>query len=82
MTSEVYFIQDGEYIKIGFSSTGAIDRLLVLQGANPRPLTLVATMPGTKALETELHARFHSLRVRGEWFRAEAPLLDFIRSLS
>lgn len=81
-TSVVYFIRDEQFIKIGFSSNDAEERLEVLQCGNPRQLVLMAVMPGSPKTETELHDRFSSLHVRGEWFKAEAELLQFIAQLS
>lgn len=76
--SVVYFAQDGEFIKIGFSSLGAESRLESLQCGNPRLIVILGTVPGSKALETSLHARFSHLRERGEWFRTDPDLLTFI----
>lgn len=36
--------------------------------------------PGTRAIERDLHRRFHKHRVKGEWFHLE-PLNEIVRSL-
>lgn len=53
--------------KIGYS-TNPVVREATLQSEEPE-VVLIATHPGTKADETELHDRFIIHRVRGEWFR-------------
>jgi hypothetical protein len=42
---------------------------------------LPATIPGDAADERELHLRFASHRISGEWFSPDAELLEFIRGL-
>ena len=73
----VYFITDGEAIKIGFS-TYPLGRLDTLQSAHPKPLKIVATFMGSLWDEHELHAHFRHLRVRGEWFKEHQEIHDFI----
>lgn len=40
---------------------------------------LVGAVPGDRKTERALHESFAHLRERGEWFRAEKELLDYIR---
>lgn len=61
-------------VKIGFSCDPPA-RLLALQTATSEALELVGVVPGGRALERELHARFASWRKQGEWF-APSPDLD------
>lgn len=76
----VYFIQSGAgAIKIGTAKNVA-RRIATLRLANPEPLTLLHTMPGGVTLEHRLHRKFAALRIRGEWFRAEDPLLSWLRN--
>lgn len=68
----VYFISDGEYIKIG-QTTSLQSRLANLQCANARQLTVLHTIDCadagfTSTLESRLHSHFHKYRVMGEWF--------------
>lgn len=79
----VYFAQDGDGgpIKIGVSGQ-VEERMRSLQRATPRPLRLLATIPGSHRDERDLHKRFAELRIHGEWFKAEAPLLEFIQKAS
>lgn len=78
-TSYVYFIQPtvGGLIKIGAAVDPQV-RLRHLQTGCPVELALLATMPGTKKTEAELHARFADARIRGEWFEPTESLLAYI----
>lgn len=80
--SLVYFIQQGENgpIKIGYSAD-PLKRLQTLSTASPYPLQLLTVVPGGKALEQDLHARFVSCQLEGEWFAPDNSLLEFIASL-
>mgnify|MGYP001792212972 CR=1 FL=1 len=60
--------------------------LLSLQTASPTELELLTTIQvhGSKAArakEQELHQKFDSLHINGEWFRAEPELMCFVDSL-
>ena len=79
----VYFISDGERVKIGYTAQSPQKRLAALQTGNPKPLELLAFKPEWGMdKEKELHHQFDSLRATGEWFDAEDDLLAFIDSLS
>jgi Meiotically up-regulated gene 113 len=73
----VYFITDGDAIKIGVASD-VNDRREKLQVGNPRPLRILKTLQGSHSLEYELHHRFKKHHVRGEWFKADSTILKFI----
>lgn len=66
----VYFIQCGEYVKIGLSSN-VESRLKALQSATPYPLKLLKKLPvpNMARAEARLHRHFASVRHKGEWFR-------------
>lgn len=67
-----------ELTKIGFTAAHPADRMRSLQTANPDDLELVDFFPSDYFGERTLHAKLHSLRVRGEWFhlsRADAVAL-------
>lgn len=76
-TERVYFISDGEHIKIGIAAdpTG---RLRDLQVGNARRLTLLRVVNGPRGLEDRLHRRFAGDRVRGEWFKRSDRLVRFV----
>jgi len=71
----VYFAQrrSGGLIKIGWS-TGVHSRMIALR------TRLLGSMPGRRKEELAVHERFKHLRAKGEWFRPDAELLEFIRT--
>lgn len=71
----VYYFRIGNRCKIGYSSNLAA-RLTTLN-----PEELLATEPGTYALEQLRHSEFSQLRTHGEWFRLEPPLTEHIAAL-
>lgn len=76
----IYFIQAGEDgpIKIGFSKD-PVSRLRTLQTAHTEKLKMLHHQTGTRVDEVKLHHKFKSLKIRGEWYQAKGPLLDFIQ---
>lgn len=44
-------------------------------------LKVLITVAGGHRLERSLHARFARYRVKGEWFRHEGELAEYIQSL-
>jgi hypothetical protein len=72
----VYFVQSGEFVKIGISS-GAANRLQKMQVGNPTKMEPLFSLPGGKEREAALHGRFRAYHHRGEWFRLEGELADF-----
>ncbi len=77
----LYFVQQGKSgpIKIGITRGSMQTRLGDLQVGNPCTLRCLATMDGGDSLENLLHMKFHTLHLRGEWFRPKKPLIEFIR---
>lgn len=80
--SRVYFISDAYgYVKIG-TSLDVEMRMQEIQRHNARPVRLLATVPGGLKRERELHARFASSRLLGEWFAPTTELLAFIGDIA
>lgn len=79
----VYFIRSGDYgpVKIG-TARNVDSRLRTLQTGNPERLALIGTEPGDGTRERELHARFASARITGEWFSPTADLLAYISGVT
>jgi hypothetical protein len=79
LQSQVYFIREDDNgpIKIGYAKN-VLTRLSQLQPGNPSALRVVATVPGGEPEEKRLHQRFHHLKIRGEWYKANDELLDYI----
>ena len=76
----IYFaqIQATGGIKIGFSDD-VPTRLEQLERYYGCPMALLATMPGDRATETEIHGRFAHIRLgRKEQFRPARDLMEFI----
>lgn len=77
----VYFIRAGDFIKIGY----ALDvrtRLNALQVGTPEKLEIIWQEPGEKRHEVKYHQQFAAQRERGEWFRYEGALKEFLESLT
>lgn len=74
-------------VKIGFCNGNAFEgewkrrvskRLSKLQVGNSRALVVIALCDGTQVQEKALHAMWDGYRIRGEWFRREDAVLDFV----
>jgi len=78
----VYFVasENGKRVKIGRSINPA-SRLKSLQSGSPSALRLVAVWPGGNSLERQLHERFATSRLHGEWFAMSAAIAMYIVSL-
>lgn len=80
----IYFVQeawsDKSPIKIGFSGGDVRNRVSHLQSASPAPLCLLAAVDGSQQDEQKEHRRWKHLRLHGEWFRADAELVEYIGS--
>jgi DNA-binding XRE family transcriptional regulator len=63
----VYFIRQGEFIKIGFTES-PLKRLSQLQTANPTNLEVLLIIDGERDLEAKYHELFKDHAHRGEWF--------------
>ncbi len=81
VASYVYFITDGEAIKIG-KANNPRSRLSGLQTSHHKPLYILALMPGNEGLERTLHSRFYNFRIRGEWFKDCEEIRTFIKASS
>ena len=71
--SNVYFISDGEYIKIG-KADDVKKRLNILQVGNPKTLQIIQVIECKDAetaykLEHFLQKLFQSFNYKGEWFQ-------------
>lgn len=77
----VYVVGTGNLAKIGWSANVG-NRLRQLEGGTPYRLHLYGLgrthADAAKGIEIGLHRRFKELRVKGEWFRLEGQLKDFL----
>ena len=76
----VYFIQDRKRVKIGYSYNPEA-RMAIF--TTHTTLKLLATEPGGRTREAELHKKFAHLRIpqRREWFYLKQEILDYIAGL-
>lgn len=75
--SGVYFVGSRSHVKIGHARDIG-GRARSLQTSHAEPLQLLAWEDGGQKRERELHQQFASYRERGEWFRPEGTLRDYI----
>ncbi len=79
----VYYVLAPELgtVKIGFAEKPK-SRFSKIQSDCPTRLILLAIEDGDETTEGERHARFADYRQRGEWFRHEGELLEYISTLA
>ena len=69
ITGNVYFVDCGRFTKIGFTAEKDWRRRIDgLKTSNPEPLQPWAIIPGSFAMEREIHAALDAFRKDGEWF--------------
>lgn len=75
----VYFIsaEDMPYVKIG-TTKDLSGRLDGIQTSIPYDLSVLFTIDGGTNVERKTHAAFEEYRKRGEWFKVEGKLKDYI----
>lgn len=73
----IYFIEAGDFIKIGYTRSPA-SRAVKMMTDSPHELKLLHFEPGTFKREKVLHRHFADIRVRGEWFEKTPELLAHI----
>lgn len=86
----VYFIEAGDYIKIGYSRDpiGRLSQIRKRQGVklpdglDPSRARILTVEQGTQSLEKRLHDRFAEHRVAGEWFEKNDRLTHYIKSIT
>lgn len=78
----VYFIKAADCVKIGYTCKGGeYSRLKCLQTSNHEKLEILAIIPDSLfSFEGELHKKFAHLRIRGEWFKLNREVRDFINA--
>ena len=79
MESGVYFVSAGcdGPIKIGYAKNVS-KRIQRMQVDCPYELVIMAVLKGGRGLEKEIHRRFATCRIQGEWFKTTDELGDFI----
>lgn len=79
MPDEVYYVQMGDAVKIGWTSVGIDIRAKAFRSA--APLVLLATEPGGQDVESQRHIQFGHLRIYSELFRLAPVLLRHVADL-
>lgn len=80
-TDDIYFIGniENKVCKIGYSNN-IPERLKALQTSCPFDLEILKTSCSLYKKEREYHKKFLKLNIRGEWFKLEGDLNDYIKS--
>ena len=80
----IYFLYDGNSVKVGFTTKAPEERLNEIQTGNPNKLKLIGHFPGTIRDEKEVHKRWEVVKAKGgsEWFNVnEQAALDMIQKM-
>ncbi len=73
----LYFISDGNYIKIGIANN-VEERIKQLQTGNPNKLFIVSQFENRGQLEKAIHKKFSHLHVGGEWFQYTNEIKEYL----
>lgn len=76
----IYLIEHDNRYKIGFSKNIS-KRLRSFNTAHATHCKIVAIAPGTKELEKDLHKKFSTHHISGEWFLKKPAIVQYIESL-
>ena len=76
--SHIYFIYSAGLVKIGYSTEWRSRVERVCNGC-PHPAALILVIPGDEQQERGFHAMFAAYRERGEWFRCEGKVREFLQ---
>lgn len=79
MSGNIYFLTDGELIKVGYARIVS-ERIDAIQCGNGRKIECICAVPGTVKLERALHRELPD-RAVGEWFKPSAKLIRLIRQI-
>jgi hypothetical protein len=74
----VYFLRQGKFIKIGHTTTEVRRRIKNYMTHSLEDTVLLGFTYGDRAMEREYHRMFSEYQVKGEWFRHEGRLVEFI----
>lgn len=75
--SIVYFAQMGPYVKIGHT-VNLKQRLSAIRTSAPEPVAVIYWCPGAQGEEKRFHRLFNEAHLRGEWFRFDGPIAQFL----
>lgn len=80
MTGFVYAFVVGKTVKIGWSKDPK-KRFIQSKIYSAAPMRLAGYVPMPKEGESEMHRKFSSYWLRGEWFALKGEVAQFVRSL-
>ena len=75
----IYALGNNDVVKIGFT-VNPRQRMKNLRTGSPDRYKILALVPGTKADERALHAKFKKAAVAGEWFRRTGDIDAWIQA--
>lgn len=76
----IYFLSDGEHVKIGFSDNVKV-RIPDIRVSNPKDLSVELVIDGDYAFEQKIHNDLKKYHVRGEWFYYSEVVKQYIDKL-
>lgn len=77
---KIYFVQNGDAVKIGVSKNPE-QRMSELSVSSNGAIQLLAVLDGGHGDEKEFHRKFSRYLIRGEWFKYQGELAKFIATL-
>ena len=77
----IYFMQSLDKIKIGYTSSGLLERKKQMQTGNPHGLVIIGTVKGTMDHELKIHNTLADYRATGEWFYDCKEVRGYIRDI-
>lgn len=82
ISGHVYFIQgeSGGPVKIGYT-TDIKRRLKELQSGSIDILQILLVVPGNKVYEQYLHSKFENYRLKGEWYKPDPKIFEYMDKL-
>lgn len=78
--NHLYFVRCGPFVKIGIAAD-VRKRVKDMEMHNPYDLEITHVMLGKRKEEKELHQRFSAYRHKGEWFRYQGELREYVEGL-
>ncbi len=84
MAAYVYFIEaENKAVKIGYTENNLKKRLIDLQSSNCDKLKILGYIKckdaiGAKIIEREIHERFRTDNIQGEWFEKNDHILSYV----
>jgi len=79
----IYFVktEESNFVKIGYSKGDVRNRVRKFQTGCPELLTIIHWERGGYKDETEYHKLFKNSHYRGEWFRMEPEISEYLREV-